>query len=226
MPALPSVPNVIRVDLFSQVSEDVHALDRFFLSYTSGPSTPTGMTAFAASVVTAWGTHLAPLACSTTVQLLEVIATDLSSPSGAVGIDTSTVVGTRSGTPLEATTCAVVKFDVARRYRGGHPRNYQPFGVEADLAGQQNWASAFISSVETGWTAFATEVIGAGASPATLVNQVNVSYYEGFTVITNPITHRARNVPTVRATPVVDNVTGISMNPRPGTQRRRALQST
>jgi hypothetical protein len=50
---------------------------------------------------------------------------------------------------------------------------------------------------------------------------VNVSYYNGFTVVTNPTTGRARNVPTLRGTPVVDTVTGIVARVQVGSQRRR-----
>lgn len=65
-------------------------------------------------------------------------------------------------------------------------------------------------------------------TPSTLrlINQVNVSYYEGFEVVTDPVTGRSRNVPQLRpGGPVVDKITGFSINPKLGSQRLRNLHS-
>ncbi|MGO9750265.1 MAG: hypothetical protein ACLP8S_05560 [Solirubrobacteraceae bacterium] len=65
-------------------------------------------------------------------------------------------------------------------------------------------------------------------TPATfrLIGQVNVSYYEGFQVVTDPLTGRSRNVSQLRSEgPVVDRITGFSINPKLGSQRGRNLHS-
>ena len=63
-------------------------------------------------------------------------------------------------------------------------------------------------------------------APARLgaVEQVNISFYEGFTVVTDARTGRSRNVSQRRPDgPTVDVITGFSINPKLGSQRRRNL---
>ncbi len=59
-----------------------------------------------------------------------------------------------------------------------------------------------------------------------LLGQVNVSYYEGFKVVTDPLTGRSRNVSQLRPEgPAVDRITSFSINPKLGSQRRRNLHA-
>ena len=59
-----------------------------------------------------------------------------------------------------------------------------------------------------------------------VVDQVNVSYYEGFEVVTDLRTGRSRDVPQLRpGGPAVDKITGFSINPKLGSQRRRNLHA-
>ena len=55
------------------------------------------------------------------------------------------------------------------------------------------------------------------------ITNVNVSFFEGFTPVQNPITLRYRNVPKIRTVPLIDIISTITANPAPCFQRRRGL---
>jgi hypothetical protein len=115
----------------------------------------------------------------------------------------------------------LVNYVIGRRYRGGKPRSYFPWGSSQEIFTRQSWNPTFVTNVDSGLAAYFSAVIGTTVGGTTLTEHVNVSYYSGFTVVTNPVTHRARNVPTVRAVPVVDNILSFAASSRPASQRRR-----
>jgi hypothetical protein len=155
------------------------------------------------------------------VTLTQIESEDLTSATGAVDTSVESVVGSRAGSALPSSTSLVSSYTIARRYRGGHPRAYWPFGADSDLLSETQWTSAFPTACDTGINAYFAALVAAGWSGAGTLTHVNVSYYEGFTVVTNPITGRARNVPTLRVSPVVDLVTAVHSRSSIGTQRRR-----
>jgi hypothetical protein len=58
-----------------------------------------------------------------------------------------------------------------------------------------------------------TSARGIAESRQTGRRQVNVSYYEGFRVVTDPVTGRSRNVSQLRSEgPEVDRITGFSIH--------------
>jgi hypothetical protein len=152
---------------------------------------------------------------------LPVAAEDLSSATGAVAVGTITNAGSRAGGAIAPGTSLMIQFLIARRYRGGKPKIFLPLGVSSDITAGAVWASALLSSTITGWNAMIASIVAAGWTAAGTLSQVSVSYYNGFTVVTNPVTHRARNVPTLRVAPTVDTVTGISVETELASQRRR-----
>jgi len=196
------------------------AISRFFERYSGTAPTNAQLNTFCGAVSTAWGTDLKSLG-DTGMGLVEVDAIDLSSSTGAVGIDTTVTSGTRGSTVIGAGTCLVVSYRIARRFRGGHARGYWPFGIQTDLNDRNTWKSTFTNAADTGFNAFFTAVAAAGWAAAGTLDHVSVSYYSGFTIVTNPITGRARNVPTLRGTPLVDAVASIKSQPQIGSQRRR-----
>jgi hypothetical protein len=115
----------------------------------------------------------------------------------------------------------LVNYLISRRYRGGKPRAYLPWGDAGQLTSRQSWSGTFVTAVDSAFSTFYAAVIGLSAGSTTITDHVNVSYYDGFTVVTDPVTHRARNVPTLRGTPIVDVILSFAANPRPGSQRRR-----
>jgi hypothetical protein len=155
------------------------------------------------------------------VTLTEVIATDLSTLSGARGIWSGSSTGGRSGGALPAGIAVLVDKTIARRYRGGKPRNYLPYGTQTDLNGATGWSSSFQSAFNTSYGNFLSNFPSEAVGTATLVAEVNVSYYSGFASVQNPVTLRWKNIPKPRVTPQVDPITSWSMNPNYSSQRRR-----
>lgn len=220
MPALPNVSKVLKVALSGTFSSGQVWLSRFYIGYTGTAPLVADLVTFNTAVATAYGADLKTLLPPVNV-LTQIETIDLTSPTSAVAIDTVSVAGTRSGSPVPAQVCLVSSYEIARRYRGGHPRGYWPWGVQTDIASAGSWATAFTSACTTGLNSFFTALVAAGWSGAGTLSQKNVSYYSGFTVVTNPVTGRARNVPTLRVTPLQDPVTSIVSRISYGTQRRR-----
>jgi len=223
MPALPAAPGVVRVNLQLKVGDDNSALNRFYIHYSGTAPTAAQLSTFSGAVGTAWAGNLAAIHAQDKT-LTAVQCEDLSSSTGAVGFDSTSHVGTHGASGITGATCGQINFLIARRYRGGKPKIFLPVGNTGDTAGMQKWTGAFITSMFNDWTAFMTAVLAAGWAAAGTLEHVNVSYFSGFTVVTNPITHRARNVPTVRGAPVVDAVIAYGIEDTMATQRRRMLQ--
>lgn len=211
---------MLRLQLKHTYANDLDVLSRLYLAYTGTAPTSANLNTMATTVGTAWGTNLKALAPNE-ITLTEVIITDLTTTSSGVGVAATSVVGTRGTAYIAAGSALLFNFLVDRRYRGGKPRMYAPFGISTDLSTAQLWSSTFRTACVTGLTNFRTAVIAAAPSGTTITAQVNVSYYLGFTSVQNPVTLRWKNIPTARTTPVVDTVTGIQANPSPASQRRR-----
>lgn len=219
MPALPPVPQVLRFQFVMGLA-GINVFTHWFFQYTGGAPSNTDAAALATSASTNWQAQYAPLAAST-VSLVAANVTDLTSPTAAFGTNATTRVGTRAGSELTANDCVLVNMKVARRYRGGKPRQYWPFGVQGDLLSPFFWSTTFQSLVATNLATFNSNLLALTWTGGNISRPVNVSYFQGFTVVTNPITGRARNVPKLRTTPVVDPVTAYAVSQRVATQRRR-----
>ena len=220
MAPLPPVANVFQFNLVYGLGSDLTAENRLFFRWSGTSPDTAAAISLAAHVGAGWTSFWAPLFPDSTA-LLTVEATDLTSLSGAQGTSVIDSDGTRGSPELGAATALLVSMSLERRYRGGKPRTYWAAGLQTDLQTPQTWTSAFIAAAQTAANDFAAYV-AAGASGGTALGaQVNVSYYEGFTVVTNPLTGRARNVPTRRTTPEVDNITLWTPNLHLGSQRRR-----
>lgn len=222
MPPLPAAGPAIRVSHKWTMQEDTDVQSRIYLSYAGTAPTNANMATFANALATAYGTDLKPLATGTAI-LVEISCEDLSSLSGAVGVWTGSVAGTRSGGGLPANVATLLNFQIARRYRGGKPRVYLPFGTDTDLNDQQTWSPSFVSAVNSGWSSYITAASAAPWSGASAIAQANVSYYSGHTAYQNPITLRWYNLNTPRAAGdvVIDPIIGHTCNSKYGTQRRR-----
>lgn len=150
--------------------------------------------------------------------------TDLTTDMGAQNSVRVTHIGTRGGTKLPAEAAFVTSFEIPRRYRGGHPRSYWPFGVEGDVDTPNQWTSASQTAFTTCVAAYIGATVGQSNGGTTVGAHCSIAYYHGFTVVTDPITHRARNVPTKRTPPVVTTVTRINGRSYIGSFRRRRIK--
>jgi hypothetical protein len=222
MPPLPPVPNVLVIQMKFTVG-NANVISRVNVRYVSDAPTRNDLIAYATHIDAMIGSHLLPL-CSEQVKTVEVMVTDLTSDTAARGIATSSQAGTRPGLPNGAAVAALINFKVARRYRGGKPRIYFPFFVAADLTDRLTWSSDAITEATASWNAFMSAVIDGAPAASRVIEQVNVSFYAGFTVITDLRTGRSRNVSQLRPDgAVVDRIAGFSINPKLGSQRRRNL---
>lgn len=220
MPALPAAPGVVRLTLPYKTPRSTASLSRFFVHYTGTAPTAAQLGTYCDAVASALATQFGPL-MSGLNSFLPVQGEDLSTATGAVASGTTTNAGSRAGGAIAPGTALMLQFLIARRYRGGKPKIFLPLGVSADITAGGVWAPALLASSTTGWSAFITSIVAAGWTAAGTITQVAVSYYAGFSVVTNPISHRARNVPTLRGTPTVDTVTGVNSETELASQRRR-----
>ncbi len=220
MPSLPSPGPVIRVREKWATEAPNYVFTRRFLGYSGGPPTGANLAALAAAINANMVTYLKAL-LSSAFALVEIECVDLSSSSGAGGMDLAVQAGSRGGTAPLAQTPAHFHWDIARRYRGGKPGAYYPFFDQGDYLNVYQWNAAAVSTAASDLASYITAQNGATFGATTIDEPVSISYYEGFTVVTNPVTGRARNVPKLRATPIVDIVLGVTGDERISSQRRR-----
>jgi hypothetical protein len=219
MPALPVVPNVVKAQFGWNDGSDTHAMNVLHFRYSGGPPTSTDCTSLASSLFTAMAGCHGNWPAGTLLELCQV--TDLASPSGGQGAHTGAQDGISSGTALAAGSATLVNYIIGRRYRGGKPRSYFPWGDSASLASRQNWTAAFISQVSTTLSSAFAAMLGASAGSTVITAHVNVSYYQGNKGFIDPNTGIARNIPQLRATPVVDTINSFKIGPTVASQRRR-----
>jgi hypothetical protein len=220
MPALPAVPNVLQVKFRHTLGSDLDCLVRLFFSYTGTAPSNSVCATLASDFGGAWNSHLKAL-CSADVTLNDMTVTDLTSATAGKGQTTESIVGTRSGTAFSANTAVLVNYGIARRYRGGRPRSYWPFFVDSDLGDPQTWVGGSVTAAQTAYDAFITACDAISESGTVIANHVNVSYYHGFAESTNPITGRTRDIPTPRASAIIDTITSSNVSEKPASQRRR-----
>jgi hypothetical protein len=220
MPALPPVSKVLKI-VVQQLLTDAAAylINRLFYQYSGTAPTDTQLDTFAGDVASAWITNITPIQCDV-VTLKGVEVEDLTSATSAVGAAIANNVGTRTGSAPGAGMCFVVSNEIARRYRGGHPRNYLYAGVAGDLAAAFQWTSGFATTAINAWASLGTAIQASAWSGGGSLAAVNVSYYEGFTNHTYP-SGRTRPIPTLRSSPVIDLVVNVIGRESVGSQRRR-----
>lgn len=223
MPPLPSVPNALKLTIGFALGDDAAATSRLHFAYTGTPPDNAACLAFATTASGAANTYLKSMV-GTGNSITSVSVLDLSSPSGGFGIDSSVITGSRGSGLLAAGTAVLLSMAIARRYRGGKPRAYFPFGITGDLTSANQWASGSVAAFLDAINNFQVAMDGQVSGGCTIDQLINISYYEGFTGVTNPITGRTKDVAKLRtAGPVVDVITGLSVNTRPASQRRRNL---
>lgn len=224
MPARAAVPQVLQVTMTFDVGSDTNVINRFYLHYSGSAPTDVELETMGDAIANNWNSHLASFMFSTG-SLFSTEIVDLTSDTAAVGFSNTGFAGTNTGEPLPAGACAIVKYEIARRYRGGHPKQYGYYGVAESLDSIQQWLPAFRSGLLAAWEAFIAEVLTDGWSGAGTIAHVAVSFFFGFTNHLYP-SGRYRAIPTARPTPLVDSVIGYDVNPNVGSQRRRNKQST
>jgi hypothetical protein len=197
---------------------------RFYLKYAGSAPTGSNCSTLASDISSAWASNLSSLLRSGS-DLTEVDVLDIATASGFSGQATTTQAGSRTGGPLPASTAMNVEYGIQFRYRGGKPRGYYPFGTDTDLNDQSHWTTTFQALVQTGINDFFSAVTALSVGAVGALGHVDLSYYHGFTNVTNP-SGRTRAVPTYRATALHRDV--ISYIPKLviSSQRRRINATT
>jgi len=223
VPALPVVPNVIRHDLGLTCNSDTQGLVRLHWTYTGGAPTSADCAALASALAGQYSAHCAAL-MSADSGLNTTTVIDLSSLSGGNAIVNTPVAGTRGAAVLPGATASLINYTIARRYRGGKPRSYFPWGVQGDLATGTQWSAGYITAVNAAYAAFLAGCIGLTSGTTVLAHQCSVSYYAGYTLGPAAPGGFRKKIPTLRGGgPVVDVISAGTLNSKPGSQRRRNL---
>jgi hypothetical protein len=224
LPPLPSVPATLRITTHFQIGADAAALIRHFVAYTGGAPSNSDCLAFATAIYAGGVAHLCPILCDNNY-LTGVAVQDLASPTGGFGEYLSSTVGSRGTANLGASTAFLLSSNIARRYRGGKPRTYFPVGVSGDLVSPTEWDAVPYTQLEAGCINYMESYAPLTEGTTTTGARVSVSYYAGFTAVTNPITGRTKDVAKLRpGGPVVDLITGGQFSLKPASQRRRNTQ--
>lgn len=224
MPALPSVPKVIKMVTRFTRGEDVDVLNIFHIQYTGTPPTNTDLSLFNIAAGGTWATHMSG-DYGSNIELTQIESTDLSSPTSSQSTDAVSHTGGLGGAALPAATSFVLQQRISRRYRGGHPRLYLVAGDETKLQDVQTWKAAFVIGVPTDFAAWMLDLFTNVWSGGGALANVSVSYFQGFTNHTYP-SGRVRAVPNVRATPLIDTVQSFEGAVHIGSQRRRNLSGS
>lgn len=219
MPPLPPHAGLVKIEIFWGLPSGGFSTTGLHWAYTGSVPTAAAANAIAASVRTAAVTQFLPR-LTTDRTLQNVTVTDLSSSSGVVGLAAASSGGARPTPGLSVNDATVVDYTIGRRYRGGKPRSYYPFGANADQTGGNLWTSAYLTEINNAVTAFTTAVVGVNSGGTILSTPVSVSYYSGFTTYTGS-GGRPKTRATLRATPLLDPITAHSVRRTIGSQRRR-----
>lgn len=218
MATLPNVPGVMTVDHRFTLSGDTNANTKLHFTYTGGPPSTAQLNSLAAAIEGFFATNIQPILGNDRA-LNEIWVQDLSDMTKPLGLWTGTLTG--SSTPgYPASICAVAKYTIARRYRGGHPRGYWPLGRGADAANLGNWTTTGANAMATALNNYITAIKGSTAGGVTITNQCSVGYYQGSTAYTTA-SGKTKYRANLLATPHVDVVTNVSVNTKMGSQRRR-----
>jgi hypothetical protein len=226
VPTPPAVPSVLKVIFRQTLGSDTSVSTTLHFSYTGTAPNDATCLLLAEQFWLAYSNHLTPL-LDTAGSLVGTDVIDLTSETSGSAAYAATSAGTRAEGTLTGGSVSLVNCTVARRYRGGKPRQYWPFGGSTDLTTEQAWSSSYQAAFATAYDAFIAACQSIVESGCTVVALVNVSLYKGFVSSQNPITGRWRNLPTYRTGTIpVDVILSAALNPKPGSQRRRNLHST
>lgn len=220
MAVLPAVPQVARIQLHQTYGSDSNVMNTFHAKFTGSPQ-EADLNAWAVAVKQSWVTHLSGMVMPSLI-LNGVVITDLSSSNGATGSDIENNAGGNvSSTGVPGNVAMVMRFQINRRYRGGHPRQYISGLPNADLEDEDHWSAATINNWDAGYTLFMAGVVNYVGTNVAGTQIVNVSYVSGHTWAQDQHSNWHK-IPTYRASPQVDLVQGFVANGLIGTMRRRA----
>lgn len=206
MPPLPVVPQVCKLAI-EGTYHDTAWVNIWYVHYTGTAPSESNLTAYLAAISSAVQTNYeAQMSVDNEVTGFKI--TDLTSDVGAVATQSMSWFGARTGDFVPASVAVCASQTIVRRYRGGHPRKYLPWGTAGTYASgsTKDWDSTFVSDCNSALAAILAGLIGVTEGGTTWDAVVNVSYRSGGAV---------------RATAVIDTVLQMTTRVRICSQRRR-----
>lgn len=219
MPPLPPVANAVKLVMSGIVGDSTWANVLHYQYTGTAPLSNSEASTVATDAHANWTSSLRTRQ-ATFVQLKKISITDLTSSTAGYGEWIGSDAGTGDSTASAASLCVLVRKIILRRYRGSHPRIYYPTPGQTNMADDDNWTTVYTGALLTSWQAFDTAMAGISVGGKTNFVPINISYYQGYTNYTRP-SGRQDNKPTLRPTPLVDNVTGYAVMTKIATQRKR-----
>jgi hypothetical protein len=200
----PPVPGVAKV-IFHGTLDSVNVANVVHVSYGgSGPLTQTEADLISSGMRSNWQSTVVAHVGSN-YQLGNVETVDLSTVLGVVGNQGGSSAGAGAA-PFEAANVALcVTWKIARHYRGGRPRTYICGIVVGNRANANTWTAGTVTNWTTYFTAFKSTV-AAMSIPTRTMALVCVHY---------------RVNKTDQDPPLVDPITGVTVDDRVDSQRRR-----
>lgn len=204
MPALPAAAATLQVRLRGTIGASAVYNNVFHVKYNGAAPTNAQLATFASAVGNTWNTQLAPLV-PTTSALTGVDVTDLTSPQAGQASVTLSHPGTRVGTSPSAQVTMVGSWQAQLRFRGGHFRQYWPFGVITDENTSTTWTTAFTTAAQAALENFRTGINALSVGTATC-QMGGLSYFTAHAL---------------RPTPLFVAFDSVAVHNRIDTQRRR-----
>lgn len=204
MPPLPFVPGVAKI-IVKQTLSGVNCFNVLHADGGAGTGwTSTELNALASAVRTAWVNNVLALQTSL-LTLTDVQTIDLASETGPSGVATGSNSGTGGVTSLGANVAVGWTWAISRRYRGGHPRTYIGGIPTGNTSDAHSITTTYQTLHASAAAALRTAVNGVTTSAGT-AKLACVHYYRGGALL---------------ATPLVSQISGVSVDRRLDSQRRR-----
>jgi len=209
MVALPFAPRGVRITTSGTIQGQPW-VNVFHGQWSASGATANDMQTLINSFRTAYNSNM--VTCLPTASQVNLFtALDISSATGAVATNNTSVVGTRtvSGV-MPASAAVVVSWNISLHYRGGHPRNYLPLGSAADMTSGHLILGTFATIVSADAAALLTAVNA--ITSGTLTFTMGMFQYHSHHQVVNP--------------PVFFPYTGVRVHGRVDTIRRRLGKET
>jgi hypothetical protein len=205
LPPLPNGSVTIRIRGDNAGIEWVNTF--FASSSTSGTPTRADMDALATALLGTYQTDFRPM-MTAGLSIIECDTEYQVAPDSVIpGISVNSLAGTRAGNLLPASSCGVISWHTNfDHYRGGHARSYIPGPAFADLQDNHSFFAAYCTSLD--------------AKAASWLGAINAYAVSPFTSLVMSRVARIRDGQPLDP-PVLRAITGHSVKPQLGSQRRR-----
>ena len=224
--ALPvPVPNALKVQLLWTDGNDTNVITGLHFAYAGDPPSGADCANIANAIDGLTLTHLIPL-LSVDATMRGTVVIDLSSDLAHSGESDTPNPGTLAGAVLPAATAVLVNYGISRRYRGGKPRSYFPFGTAPQLGSPSKWLDAFVTNVSAALNAWNTGMEGIVEGTTSVGAGINISYNQGYGTPRTRSNGHLYYPPQPRVTPIVEPIISRVVNPKPSSQRRRNQHSS